>query len=84
MRGLITAEVELTCWRSKVDKLALPATCAHLRLFGDIRFKCKINIKTKTNANTKNTNTQTNTKQMEGQIKTKVKIVTATHLCPNP
>ena len=74
MRGLITAEVELTCWRSKVDKLALPATCAHLRLFGDIRFKCKINTKSKTNANTKNTNTQTNTKQMEAQIKTKVKM----------
>ena len=57
------AAVELTCWRSKVDKLALPATCAHLRLFGDIRFKCKINTKTKTNASTNtNINTQTNTK----------------------
>ena len=83
MRGLITAEVELTCWRSKVDKLALPATCAHLRLFGDIRFKCKINTKTKANVNTNTKiNTQTNTKQMQTQIKTKVNVVTARHPCP--
>ena len=77
------AAVELTCWRSKVDKLALPATCTHLRLFGDIRFKCKISTKTKANVNTNtNVNTQTNTKQIQAQINTKVKIVAASHLCP--
>ena len=29
-------------------------------------------------------NTQTNTKQIQAQINTKVKIVTARHLCPYP